>query len=626
MATFNISPFTLASTYTAYLNSVTLNTWISPDPPRVATKNISLNIGAIPNGSTIVSAVVSATYSVAARTRTIKVGSSAEVAFGGAYNAKAALDALNGVYGTLPISFSYGANGSTSGATVGGTAKTVYCPYSNVKLVVEYIEPASTLTLNKSSCPAGGTLRATITKKLSTAQHYLTFTRGAESFKTAKLASSVGYYDFEIPLEWQETIPNNTSGTIVVKLETYDGATKTGDESKNCTMTLSDDAYPSFSEVTAALDRNGVPEAITKYVQTKSKVDLAIVDAAGVYGSTITAYKIEGNDEVISAVSGKTGPLKAYGDITFTATVTDSRGRTKSADVVIHAEVYRAPSIKNILAYRSDDEGTEDGVGTYIYLFASADISSVGGQNTAALYGRYGLVGQAYNDWGALGTGLLLGAGALAVNKTYSAQIRIVDLVGLEYIFTATIPQEAVGFNIRNGGGGAAFGKYADTDDLLEVAWSKMTVKNPETSAQSPVCTYDVGDLYITIGDTNPNNKYPGTTWERFAKGRMLVGQDWGETPDEDFETVEATGGDKAHVHDLSPGAAMFTYGTGIATQSAKRITTAEWTNNFKLTAASNNVGDTASKPTSGTGLIGDTASGSSMPPYIVVKMWVRTF
>ena len=604
MATFNISPFTLASTYTAYLNSVTLNTWISPDPPRVATKNISLNIGAIPNGSTIVSAVVSATYSVAARTRTIKVGSSAEVAFGGAYNAKAALDALNGVYGTLPISFSYGANGSTSGATVGGTAKTVYCPYSNVKLVVEYIEPASTLTLNKSSCPAGGTLRATITKKLSTAQHYLTFTRGAESFKTAKLASSVGYYDFEIPLEWQETIPNNTSGTIVVKLETYDGATKTGDESKNCTMTLSDDAYPSFSEVTAALDRNGVPEAITKYVQTKSKVDLAIVDAAGVYGSTITAYKIEGNDEVISAVSGKTGPLKAYGDITFTATVTDSRGRTKSADVVIHAEVYRAPSIKNILAYRSDDEGTEDGVGTYIYLFASADISSVGGQNTAALYGRYGLVGQAYNDWGALGTGLLLGAGALAVNKTYSAQIKIVDLVGVEYIFNATIPQERVGFNIKKNGQGAAFGEYASLDDFLKIAWSKGSLNG------CPLVYAALGFIYQSLNSTSPATLFGGA-WSALGAGRVLVGF---KTGHEKFGTIgkvdesQGVGGEEDHAMTADEnGPHAHKYGSNAVAQSGTN-------------KAGTGTDGTLNTLSSGLG-----TPHNNLQPYIVVYRWVRT-
>lgn len=623
IATINVSPVSLKSTWTVKFNGLTY--YMDPTPS-TATATRSFSLTGIPVGSVINSATLKATLNnpPTVSIRDCAVDGNAPKTFATSRDISVDFpETRTSAKTSVSVVFRFKAAGDNNPPAKVREAVTTW---SELRIEVDYTEPSSTLTLNKNSCPAGDTLRAAITKKLSTAQHYITFTRGAESFKTDKLASSVGYYDFRIPLEWQETIPNATSGTIVVKLETYDGSMKTGEESKNCTMTLSDDAYPSIGELAATLDRNGLPEAITKYVQTKSKVDLEIIDAAGVYGSTVTAYKIEGNDETISAVSGKTDVLKSSGDITFTATVTDSRGRTKSADVVIHAEAYRSPSIKNILAYRADEEGAEDGVGTYIYLFASADISSVDGQNTAALSGRYGLVGQAYNDWGALGTGMLLGAGTLAINKTYSAQIRIVDLVGLEYIFTATIPQENVAVNIKKNGRGAAWGGYADNDDEFAVKWGKLTVKNPETSAQSPVCTYDVGDLYITIGDTNPNNKYPGTTWERFAKGRMLVGQDWGETPDEDFETVEATGGDKAHVHDLSPGAAMFTYGTGIATQSAKRITTAEWTNNFKLTAASNNVGDTASKPTSGTGLIGDTASGSSMPPYIVVKMWVRTF
>lgn len=37
-------------------------------------------------------------------------------------------------------------------------------------------------------------------------------------------------------------------------------------------------------------------------------------------------------------------------------------------------------------------------------------------------------------------------------------------------------------------------------------------------------CPYEVGDILVTVNDTDPAVRWPGTTWEAFAPGRVLIG------------------------------------------------------------------------------------------------------
>lgn len=54
---------------------------------------------------------------------------------------------------------------------------------------------------------------------------------------------------------------------------------------------------------------------------------------------------------------------------------------------------------------------------------------------------------------------------------------------------------------------------------------------------------YPIGSVYISVNNVNPSSLFGGT-WEQFAAGRTLVGID---TSDDDFKTVEKTGGEKTH-------------------------------------------------------------------------------
>lgn len=52
---------------------------------------------------------------------------------------------------------------------------------------------------------------------------------------------------------------------------------------------------------------------------------------------------------------------------------------------------------------------------------------------------------------------------------------------------------------------------------------------------------YPVGSIYTSVNNVNPGTFLPGTTWETFASGKMLVGVD---TTQSEFEHVEQEGGE----------------------------------------------------------------------------------
>lgn len=54
---------------------------------------------------------------------------------------------------------------------------------------------------------------------------------------------------------------------------------------------------------------------------------------------------------------------------------------------------------------------------------------------------------------------------------------------------------------------------------------------------------HPIGSLYFNIYNTNPHDLFGGT-WERIAKGRVLVGVD---EDDEDFNESQKIGGEKEH-------------------------------------------------------------------------------
>lgn len=188
----------------------------------------------------------------------------------------------------------------------------------------------------------------------------------------------VGYYDtdgqrrsaiidagtsgtFTIPIDRCSLLPNATSGTAKIIVDTYSGGTKIGSTSKNHTMYVPSSVVPSITsfktqEVVTAVGNLGLGTNV--FVQSKSTIGMTAA-ANGAHGSTIRDYTFSYNG---ASQGGTVGRQFAAGNINGTrevkVVVTDSRGRKSESKHNVTILPYSAPKINKFNVYRVDGTTT----------------------------------------------------------------------------------------------------------------------------------------------------------------------------------------------------------------------------------------------------------------------------
>lgn len=148
-------------------------------------------------------------------------------------------------------------------------------------------------------------------------------------------------------------------------------------------------------------------------------------------------------------------------------------------------------------------------------------------------------------------------------------------------------------------------------------------------SAVSLSDVYPVGSIYINAGvTTNPATLLGFGTWVEFGAGKVLVGQDTG---DSSFNTLEETGGSKdavvvSHTHTGSTN----TTGDHSHTVNIVRNSGSAYNNVLASVQDSSLAGTSTSTAGSHNHTLSIDSTGSSgtnanLQPYVVVKMWKRT-
>lgn len=147
---------------------------------------------------------------------------------------------------------------------------------------------------------------------------------------------------------------------------------------------------------------------------------------------------------------------------------------------------------------------------------------------------------------------------------------------------------------------------------------------------------YPIGSLYLSTLTANPSTYLGFGTWVAFGAGKVLVGLD---PEDPDFDTVEATGGEKAHTlteaempehthvqnphtHVQNPHSHSITLGLTDIDQAraggGRSAASGVVPNTNAATATNQN--STATNQNAGGG-----ESHNNLQPYIVVLIWKRT-
>lgn len=224
-------------------------------------------------------------------------------------------------------------------------------------------------------------------------------------------------------------------------------------------------ANPSFTSITAT----PVNPFGSLYLQGKSSIKLTINGAKGIYGSTITTYSIKGGDYSYSGESNTytTDVLSKSGDITFTATITDSRGFTASKTVKVTVTAYTLPTL-TFETYRCDSSGTKDIIkGTYIYVKPTFTYCVITGNaiKTKSIKINDTSKSTAFNS----GQGYVFSGYAL--NTTHEVEVSITDNVGNTVTVIHDIDIGKVILNIPPHKNGVGWGRYCDKEGEFQIEY-----------------------------------------------------------------------------------------------------------------------------------------------------------
>lgn len=518
-------------------------------------------------------------------------------------------------------------------------------------------EGASVPTLSKSAIRLGETVTIYTNRKSTKYTHTITYTLGGE---TETIATGVAAsYDWTPPTSLAEKVPA-AGAACTITVTTLYKKTEKGSNTARVTLRPPEGAAPTVTDgwISAARDNGGIP-GINAWVVGYSRVKITFDPnkVSGNFGAEITEFSIQYDAETIRAVDNTAATKALVGTAaTILCTARDDRGNTTTEAVTVEALSYAPPTITDASVYRCDDALLAADDGKHIAALATAGCTGLDGENTVTLTAAYKALDAA--DYGAEtplqsgAAGMVTGSADVDTMQSYMVRLTATDKLGNSAVYTRTVPTKAVTFHLKSGGKGAAFGKYAETEDLLDCQWKARFAKSVEIAEGLTIgdktlaeviqavvtpllpnvltidAVYPVGSVYISVSNTEPDELFSGTYWERLP-GRFLLGASanlyangaiGGEaqvaltTTEMPKHTHTGTAeGDGTHSHNFSGNQSG---GSSGSTAEGKGASDGYYTfstsqEGYHTHAVSINEA-------------GGGAAHNNMPPYLVVNMWKR--
>lgn len=387
--------------------------------------------------------------------------------------------------------------------------------------------------LSASSVAIGSNLTITLNRDKSTYLHKLTYSWGSQ-LVNVEIASGVGTsYTWTIPNNFMNYIPNGTSGTCFLTVTTYDSGGTIGTNTVSFTGTVPASIKPTISAVALSDTGSSVAAGWGVWVQGKSKLHVNVT-AAGIYGSRIVSYSISALGVAVATNDSDIGVITSSGSTKVNITVTDSRGRTATAERTITIEAYEEPNIETATIERTNSSATPIDNGTYARINLKAAGSSVSGKNTvtAKVYhmrsdeaswtlARTIAVAYTYDD--------VVMIANMVTSRSYAYKIELSDAFSTT---TAEMTLRAEGAIIGwlPGGIGISFGKAAEEAYTADFDWKihgrkgaqfdsdvnvtgVFTLNGLPTLQCVDIATLSLGGTNFQLGTTNAYMKIPFTKY-----------------------------------------------------------------------------------------------------------------
>lgn len=350
-----------------------------------------------------------------------------------------------------------------------GSSYTDYLKWTAVTLEVDWQEPATQPSLSASTVEMGKSVTINTPAVNSAYRHNIWAAFGNAGVVIAERVVSSTTWTPDVNLASQ--ISNATSGVATIYCDTFDAnGTQLGTKTISITLTVPGSVVPSAGTLSAALAEDTSGTGL--YVKGMGKAKLTLFGASGAYGSSITSYTITGGGWTATNGALTTGTLASAGNITFTATVTDSRGRKASTTRTISVIDYTKPGVAVCDVYRCDADGNRKKAGTYFAVEINASYSAITG-NTLSITARYKK--QSESSYGTAANvsnngKTVLGGGNIGASTTYDVLVTVADKYN-SLLIQRTLSTKSVLQSFKRSAG-AAIGKVAELANWLDVAWN----------------------------------------------------------------------------------------------------------------------------------------------------------
>lgn len=329
--------------------------------------------------------------------------------------------------------------------------------------------------ISASGNTMGSPLTISISKASPSFTHTIYWQFGSRSGYCATNTSSSSI-TWTPPLDLANQIPNSAYGTGTLKCITYNGGTNVGEKSINFTLYVPSSIAPSIESFVISI-WDTKPNGCGLYVKNHSYAQF-YVKANGSYGSSIKKCTISGenfsfvSNDVQNAYWAIGNLLTSSGAKYYTATVTDSRGKTASTSGQIYVSNYENPSIVSATSFRSDSNGNMNGNGMYVTHKISASFYSLNNTNTTSiiayskktnetLYNNPVYIKNNAND--TYTYTYTYPHGNFALDSSYDFQIVIKDSVGASSYVVTHVGTKNIPLNISKDNKSVAIGGFAQS-------------------------------------------------------------------------------------------------------------------------------------------------------------------
>lgn len=350
----------------------------------------------------------------------------------------------------------------------------------NSSMSIPTIPRASTPTLDKNSVYYGDPVTINTNRKSTSFTHTLKATWNGRT-ETVKTGITTGF-TWYVPKEYMNRIPNNTSSTGTLTLETYNGSTLIGKKTANLKAIVPSSIKPNITSLAVSEAAQGLAAKFGAYIQSKSQL-LIKAGASGTYGSSIKSYQVIANGQTFGSASATTGYVRNSGSNKITVNVTDSRGRTQTRSTTVDVLAYTSPRISLFDVYRCGPSGAAQANGDYARANYKGSVTSLNGKNDKEYTIKY--KPKSETAWTSLALDnssytpdLYKVISGINTTKSYDFRLEISDYFGTAAL-NVSIGTAAVFMDWKPGGRSIAFGKFAEKEDAVDTAWDYYSDRNP---------------------------------------------------------------------------------------------------------------------------------------------------